>query len=459
MEYVDGLPLLSHMRAVGSIPPPRGLRFFKQICRALALVHGQGASTATSSRTTSSSTAAASSSVVDFGLAAFADAPLRPRRRGARSPTWPRRRSGPFDAGLGRLQHRAADVRAVHRRRPHLTAPWAPTTNATRSRENHRSEDAPAFAAAVGGTERVRNEYRWLDAVILAAWRPSRSGASRTPPTLLAAIEACDGEAAAPPANSGTPRKIVPRGDEHDTRRLFREVRRLLAGKAYEQVIDRLDVHRPAEWAVLDATGRGRCGLGQAYLGRGELVAARECLEQLRAGQRERAVLPKPDYAAALSDLCKCYRGLGLGGTGQGVSGGGPRAGLSTMYDSTAASARRAGRDLCVPGAGDTDERALMAAPGRARKLLAAFTPGVDPTAPGCWKHSAPREADERDSPSYEAGCCGSLGRYGEAAAALEEARPGRNRPTRTPSPSPPTGLARGKTELPPRGIGPVRGC
>ncbi len=52
--------------------------------------------------------------------------------------------------------------------------------------------------------------------------------------------------------------------------------------------------------------------LGQAYLGRGNLAAARECLEQLRDAQRQQALLARADYAAALSDLYRCYRGLGL---------------------------------------------------------------------------------------------------------------------------------------------------
>jgi hypothetical protein len=52
--------------------------------------------------------------------------------------------------------------------------------------------------------------------------------------------------------------------------------------------------------------------LGQAYLGRGDLKLARECLEQLRTSQHEHALLPRTDYAAALSDLHRCYRGLGL---------------------------------------------------------------------------------------------------------------------------------------------------
>ena len=90
-------------------------------------------------------------------------------------------------------------------------------------------------------------------------------------------------------------------------------MRRLLAGKAYDQVIDRLDIHRPPEWAVANLVGaRTLRLLAQAYLGRGDLPAARECLEQLRTIQKEQPLLPRSDYAAALSDLFRCYRGLGL---------------------------------------------------------------------------------------------------------------------------------------------------
>jgi tetratricopeptide (TPR) repeat protein len=133
---------------------------------------------------------------------------------------------------------------------------------------------------------------------------------------LLAAIESCESRQplpdiepnAAPP---NIPQDLGPRPDAAiDT--LFREVRRLLAARAYEQVIDRLDVHHPPEWAVLDVMGaRTLRALGQAYLGLGNLPAARDCLEQLRATQKEQSLLPRSDYAAALSDLFKCYRGLG----------------------------------------------------------------------------------------------------------------------------------------------------
>ena len=52
--------------------------------------------------------------------------------------------------------------------------------------------------------------------------------------------------------------------------------------------------------------------LGQAYLGRGDLPAARDCFEHLRALQQEKPRLPRDEFAASLSDLCKCYRGLEL---------------------------------------------------------------------------------------------------------------------------------------------------
>jgi hypothetical protein len=42
------------------------------------------------------------------------------------------------------------------------------------------------------------------------------------------------------------------------------------------------------------------------------VAAARDCLEQLRASHKEQPLLARADYAAALSDLVKCYRGLGL---------------------------------------------------------------------------------------------------------------------------------------------------
>jgi serine/threonine-protein kinase len=73
MEYVDGLPLLSHMRAAGRFSVATGLRFVKQICRALSLVHGQGVVHRDLKADNILVDRRGIVRVVDFGLAAFAD--------------------------------------------------------------------------------------------------------------------------------------------------------------------------------------------------------------------------------------------------------------------------------------------------------------------------------------------------------------------------------------------------
>jgi hypothetical protein len=182
------------------------------------------------------------------------------------------------------------------------------------SAENHAVKMRLKFPPPSDFHNELRNEFRWLDAVILRCLESEPSRRFADAPTLLAAIQAArEGR----PLPEGDPSVTLPTGgakpSEEATEGRFREVRKLLAGRSYDQVIDLLDVHRPAEWATLDVAGaRTLRGLSQAYLGRGDLRAARECLEQLRSGQREQPVLARADYAAALSDLCKCYRGLGL---------------------------------------------------------------------------------------------------------------------------------------------------
>ena len=81
-----------------------------------------------------------------------------------------------------------------------------------------------------------------------------------------------------------------------------------------------MDVHRPAEWTVVDAQGaRLLRVLGQAYVRRGDWWPGRECLEQLRAVQREQNLLSPQHYAVALNDLLRCYTQLGLDELAQGV--------------------------------------------------------------------------------------------------------------------------------------------
>lgn len=92
---------------------------------------------------------------------------------------------------------------------------------------------------------------------------------------------------------------------------VLREARRLLAARSFAEVISRLEVHRPAEWAPLDETG-GRLLrlLGQAFLGEQRWRDGCDCLEQLRAAHQQKPILSRNDYAATLSDLSRCYREL-----------------------------------------------------------------------------------------------------------------------------------------------------
>lgn len=310
MEFVDGQPLLSHMLSLGKIPAASGVRIFEQISLALSLVHTQGAIHRDLIPENVLIDKKGTVKVVDFGLAAYLDPQTR-TVYGAAGATY-------TYMAPEMLQGRcvpASDVYSIGLVMyqlftgggPHLSAPWVTADKRDTNRENYRVKVGLHFPPPSEFNNELRNEYRWLDAVILRCLHADPQQRFADAPTLYAAIHAAR---AGEPLPSPQRLESGPRGDEQ-TETLFREVRKLLAAKAFDQAIDRLDVHRPAEWAVLDATAaRTLRALGQAYLGRGEWRAARECLEQLRAGQRERAVLTKTDYAAALSDLCKCYRGL-----------------------------------------------------------------------------------------------------------------------------------------------------
>ncbi len=111
---------------------------------------------------------------------------------------------------------------------------------------------------------------------------------------LLAAIESCE---AGKPLLSLEPAELEKPGSLDDAVHvLYREVRRLRAARAYEQAIDRLDAHCPPEWAVLDAMGaRVLRLLGQAYLGLGNLPAARDCWNNSASPRRNRPCCPVPN--------------------------------------------------------------------------------------------------------------------------------------------------------------------
>lgn len=312
MEYVDGLPLLSHMRAAGRFSVPMGLRFVKQICRGMALVHGQGAVHRDLKSDNILVDRRGVIRIVDFGLAAFAD-----RRLGFAPGSF-----GNFiymapETLLGRSTP-ASDVYSLGLLMyelftgggPHLNASWPNAENSDRGEVCLRLKRSLHFRPPSIMQNEIRNDYRWLDALILCCLEVEPERRFADAGRLLAAIESCEAGEPLGLAELGT--RTHPDSPDDAEHALFREVRRMLAARAYEQAIDRLDVHRPAEWAVLDATGaRTLRLLGQAYLGLGNLPAARDCLEQLRVSQNEQALLPQGDYAAALSDLFKCYRRLG----------------------------------------------------------------------------------------------------------------------------------------------------
>lgn len=322
MEHVDGQPLLSHMHAAGRFGVATGLRLVKQTCRALALIHAQGAVHRDLKADNILLDRRGVVRVVDFGLAAFADPRLgfAPGSLGTftyMAPETLHGRSTPASDvySLGLLLYELFTGGG-----PHLTAPWSLDDKDDHREEHYELKRSLRFPPPSQVQNEIRNDHRWLDALVLRCLDTDPPRRFADAGQLLAAIEAGESGQELPPLPPAVeptrpaappPVQPVAEGDAAADG-LFREVRRLMACRAFDQVIDRLDVHRPAEWAVVDLRGaRTLRALGQAYLGLGDLPSARECLEQLRAAQKEQPVLPRPDYAAALSDLFKCYRGLG----------------------------------------------------------------------------------------------------------------------------------------------------
>jgi serine/threonine protein kinase len=322
MEYIDGQPLFRHMQAAGRFSVATGLRFFKQICLAMGLVHVQGAIHRDLIPENILVDRRGVVRVVDFGLAAYADANYGfvPGAMGTfcyMAPETLYGRSIPssdvYSIGLVMYQLFTGGG-------PHLVAPWVIDENEDRSKDNYRIKTGLRFRPPSEFQNEIRNDYRWLDSVILRCLDNDPEKRFADASKLLAAIEACEGGKTLPdpiPVAREEPAEIeepsVPKLNDEAAEALFREVRKLLATRAYDQVIDRLDIYRPAEWAVVDVMGaRTLRALGQAFLGKGELIQSRECLEQLRTCQHEQALLSKNDYAAALTDLFKCYRSLGM---------------------------------------------------------------------------------------------------------------------------------------------------
>ncbi|HEY7155783.1 MAG TPA: serine/threonine-protein kinase, partial [Gemmataceae bacterium] len=205
MEYVDGLPLLSHMRAAGRISVSLGLRFLKQICRGMALVHGQGAIHRDLKADNILVDRRGIIRIVDFGLAAYADPRLgfAPGSMGTFTYMAPETLSGRSTPAsdvysLGLLMYELFTGGG-----PHLTVPWSHDDKNDRRDEHLRLKKSLSFAPPSQVQNEIRNDYRWLDALILRCleMEPERrfTDASR----LLAAIEACESGEPLPLASGG----------------------------------------------------------------------------------------------------------------------------------------------------------------------------------------------------------------------------------------------------------------
>jgi serine/threonine protein kinase len=320
MEYIEGLSLLTHIRAAGRVGVAAGLRFIKEICQALALVHHQGAVHRDLKPDNILVDRRGVVRVVDFGLATFADRRLgfAPGPMGAFTYMAPETllgRSTPASDvyGMGLMMYELFTGGG-----PHLIAPWTTGDKQDHTDEHYRLKRRLRFTPPSEAHNEIRFDYRWLDGLILRCLEVDPRRRFADAGELLAALETCEAGGdlpAEPPVEAGPddenrdalPSPISPRFEE-----LVHEVRRLLARREYDQVIDRLDVHRPAEWAVIGAAGATTLRLlGQAFLARGDLSAARECLEQLRTAQAECTVLPVAEFTLALTDLVKCHRELG----------------------------------------------------------------------------------------------------------------------------------------------------
>jgi hypothetical protein len=306
MEYVDGAPLVAHIRTAGQIDIALALRYIKDLCRGLGVLHAQGAVHRDLKPDNIIVDRAGVVRLVDFGLAAFTD----PRTGFAPGSMGTFTYMAP-ETVLGRSTP-AADIYGVGLIMyelftgggPHLNVHWP--REESRYSENYQLKVELHFTPPSRIQSEIRRDFPWLDRVIARclATDPARRYADAG--QLLAAIENAAPAEPEPPV----PERPAYASMESDT--LIAEMRGLLGERAFDRVVDRLDVYRPAEWAVLDRReARLLRLLAQAYLGRGDVKTARDCLEQLRTAAKEQPLLEADELSDALGDLSACYRKLG----------------------------------------------------------------------------------------------------------------------------------------------------
>lgn len=329
MEHVEGLPLLSHIQAAGRIGVAAGLRYLKEICRALALVHAQGAVHRDLAPDNILIDRKGMVRVIDFGLATFTDPRLgfAPGSLGKFIYMAPETSLGKSTAAADVYSLGLVAYELFTGSGPHLSAPWSRARDDQDGTEHFRMKADLQFAPPSAVHNEIRNDYPWVDELILRCLDVNPGRRFRDAGQLLEAMENCLAGGSLPPREEipagqempeiGAGPKAVPAAQPDFG--LIREARQRLARQDYRGVIHHLDVHRPAEWAVVDLPGaRVLRLLGRAYLELKDYRNAVDCFGQLQAVQKEQAVLPVLEYLAALTELGTCYRALGLAEQEQG---------------------------------------------------------------------------------------------------------------------------------------------
>ena len=207
MEYVEGRRCCRTCGAAGRVGVAIGLRCVKQICRAMALVHGQGAVHRDLKSDNILVDRRGVVRVVDFGLAAFADRRLgfAPGSLGTftyMAPETLHGRSTPASDvySLGLLMYELFTGGG-----PHLTAPWSTDDKSDHRDEHYRLKQSLRFPPPSEVQNEIRNDYRWLDALILRCLETEPARRIADAGKLLAAIEACEAGGELPPQSVRAP--------------------------------------------------------------------------------------------------------------------------------------------------------------------------------------------------------------------------------------------------------------
>jgi serine/threonine protein kinase len=319
-EAVEGSPLLQWQPQGGRPDLAAQLAKFQELARALALVHRLGVAHGELRPDAVVVDAAPGVRLLGLGLSAVAEplahiAAAGPELCAHLAPEVLQGQSGPVADvyGLGLLLYEWLTGGG-----PHLTAPWSSLRSFA---DAIRLKLQMAFTAPSVLRPEIHGQAPWLDELLLRCLDPDPRRRWRDAGQVAEALEVCVAGGALPAPGTetpATPAALRPNDEPADA--LIREARRRLARGQAREAIDHLDVHRPAEWAVVDRQGaRILRVLGQAYVQQGDWRAGRECLEQLRSVQREQPLLEPPAYAGALTDLLRCYRQLGLADLAQAM--------------------------------------------------------------------------------------------------------------------------------------------